>query len=76
MIFEDLSKVLKSDKNYLSKFKKTSLRIIIRMRNVSEQSCGEGQNTHFIFNTIPTPENRALMTYCGKNIVEQATDDN
>ena len=47
-----------------------------RMRNVSDESCRENQNTHFVFNNFF--ENRAFFLdnmekYC---IAGQVTDDN
>jgi hypothetical protein len=33
--------------------------ILVRMRNVSDKSCTENQNTHFMFNNI-FPQNRAV----------------
>jgi len=26
--------------------------ILLRMRNISDKSCGENQNTHFMFNNV------------------------
>jgi len=45
------------------------------MRNVSDKSCRENQNTHFVFGNFL--ENRADNEIMWKNIVErgQATDD-
>jgi hypothetical protein len=38
---------------------------LLRMRNVSDKSCRENQNTHFVFNNILPPENRAVCeTVC------------
>jgi hypothetical protein len=38
----------------------TSRRILLRMRNVSDKSCREKQNTHFMFNNIFFFKNRAV----------------
>jgi len=48
------------------------------MRNVSDKSCRENQNTHFMFNTPPLPEKSCRLLdnvekYCRAG---QATDDN
>ena len=40
------------------------------MRNVADRSCRENQNTHFSFNNIFSPENRALYEKMWKNTVE------
>ena len=57
--------------------------VILRMRNVSDESCTENQNTHFVFNNLhppPTPPPKILpiMRYCEKmcGANRQATDDN
>jgi len=44
---------------------------LLRMRNVSDKSCREYQNTHFIFNNYPPPKkNYAIYEMMWKNIVE------
>ena len=43
--------------------------VLLRMRKVSDESCGENQNTHFIFNFFPS-ENRAVYEIMWKNVVE------
>ena len=53
--------------------------VLLKMRNVSDKSCRENQNTHFVFNTFFFFfENHAVYEIMWKNIVErgQATDDN
>jgi hypothetical protein len=47
------------------------------MRNVSDKSCTENQNTHFVFNNL-FPENRVAYDNMGKKNGRdgQATDDN
>jgi hypothetical protein len=48
------------------------------MRNFSDKSCRENQNTHFVFN-IFFSENRAVCEIMRKKKIcrfEQATDDN
>jgi len=54
-----------------------SLRILLRMRNVSDKSCRGNQNTYFTVSNFP-PENRAIYEimwekYCR---ARQATDGN
>jgi len=39
------------------------------MRNVSDKSCRENQNTHFVFNNFFS-ENRAVNEIMWKNMVE------
>jgi len=50
------------------------------MKNVSDKTYRENQNTNFVFNnSSPPPENRALYEVMWKNKhgrVGQATDDN
>jgi len=48
------------------------------MRNVSDKSCRENQNTHFVFSNYFFSENRAVYEVMWKNMatVGQATDDN
>jgi hypothetical protein len=48
------------------------------MRNVSDKSCRENQNTHFIFNTpppAPPPENRAVYNVEKYGAARDKTDD-
>jgi hypothetical protein len=42
---------------------------LIRMRNVSDKSCRENQNTHFVFSN-GILENRTVYEIMWKNIVE------
>jgi hypothetical protein len=57
---------LKSDKKYRLLYDDqytlliTTHSVFLRIRNVSDQSCGDSQNTNFMFN-IFSPENRAFM---------------
>ena len=45
--------------------------VLLRMRNVSDKTCRENQNTHFIFsNSPPLPHNCAVYEIMGKNFVE------
>jgi len=44
--------------------------VLLRMRNVSDKSCTENQNTHFVFSNFFS-ENRAVYEIMGKNIVER-----
>ena len=39
------------------------------MRNVSDKSCRQNQNTHFVFSNI-FPKILSFMRKCGKNVVE------
>ena len=50
---------------------------LITMRNVSDKSCTENQNTHFVFSNFP-PENRAVYEIMWKKYCTdwQAADDN
>ena len=43
----------------------TVSRIIIRIKNVSDESCTENQNTHFIFSNL-FPRIVPFMSWCGK----------
>ena len=45
-----------------------SRRILLRIRNVSDESCRENQNPHFMFNNSPPPENRAVYEITRKNV--------
>jgi hypothetical protein len=46
------------------------------MRNVLDKTCSENQNTHFIFNNIFFPENRAVYETMSKTLVQsEATND-
>ena len=72
---EKIQVSLKSDKNkeYFTRRQK-SLFIISRsflliMRNVSDKTCRENQNTHVVFSTFL--ENRAVYAKMWKNIVER-----
>jgi len=47
----------------------TSRSILLRMRNVSDKSCRENQNTRSEFNNF-FPENLAVYEIMWKNIVE------
>ena len=51
----------------------TSRSVILRMRNVSDESFREYQNTHFTFNNyffFFFPKNRAVCEIMWKNMVE------
>ena len=52
-----------------STFMRISRRILLRMSNISNKSCRENQNTHFMFNNIFS-ENRAVYKIMSKNTVE------
>jgi len=55
---------------YQWKFMKISGRILLRMRNVSDKSCCENQNTYFIFNSFFFLENRAVYKIMWKNAIQ------
>ena len=42
---------------------------LLTIRNVSDKSCRENQNTLFVFSNFFPPENRALYEITWKNIV-------
>jgi hypothetical protein len=49
----------------------TSRSVLPKMRNMSDKSCRENQNTHFVFcNFFFSPENRAVYEIMWKNMVE------
>ena len=41
--------------------------ILLRLRNVSDKSCWENQNTHFLFSDLFFPEIMPFMRLCRKN---------
>jgi len=55
----------------LCTFMTVSCSVLLRMRNVSDKSCRENQNTHFVFNNFFLPENRAVIAIMWKNVVER-----
>ena len=46
------------------------LSVLVRMRNISDKRCKENQNTHFMFNNIFSPKNRAVYEIMWKKLVE------
>jgi hypothetical protein len=51
--------------------------ILLRMRTVSDKNWTENQNTHFIFNTLFSPENYTVYETMWRNVVEpDATEEN
>jgi len=53
-----------------------SRRILLRMRNVSDEIWRENQNTHFVLNIFFPPKIVPFIGYCGKILwARQATDD-
>jgi len=52
-----------------------SLSVLLRMRNVSDNTCRENQSKHLIFNNF-LPEVVLFMSYCGKIRENQTKDDN
>jgi len=62
-----LTRVINTEHEELCTFMIVSLWILLRMRNVSDESCRENQNTHFVFsNTFP--KNMLFMRKCGKTV--------
>jgi hypothetical protein len=48
-----------------------SCSFLLRIKNVSDESCRENQNTRFVFNNSPPPpENLAVYETMWRNIVE------
>jgi hypothetical protein len=77
--FENLSRKLKFCKN-LTRITVTSHEdvftfmticrlFLLRMRNISDKSCRENQNTHFVFSNF-FPKNRAIYEIVSKNMME------
>jgi hypothetical protein len=71
-------KSLQSDKNnryftwtFIYIYATISRWIHVIMRNVSDKSYTENQNTHFVFSNFFSPENRAVYEIMWKNIVER-----
>jgi hypothetical protein len=63
---------MKTDVNFFI----ISRSVLLRMRNVSDETCRETRNTHFIFITFFF-ENRVVYEIMWKNTAAvQATDDN
>jgi len=62
----------RSDKNYVilredrCTFFITSRSVLLKMRNVLDNSCREILNTHIMFKSFFFPKNRAFMRFCGK----------
>jgi hypothetical protein len=54
----------------LCTFMVASRQIPLRMKNVTDTSCRENRNTHFMFNNIFSPENRAVYEIMWNNIVQ------
>ena len=46
------------------------LSVFLRMRNVSDESCRENQNTRFVFNNFFFFENRAVYEIMWENTLE------
>jgi hypothetical protein len=59
-------------------FLNTTLSVLLKMRNVSDKSCRENQNTLFVFSNIFFFENRAVYEIMWKKYCTagQTTDDN
>jgi len=59
----------------LCKFMIMSRSVLLRMRNVSDKTCIENQNTYFVFSNFFFLENYSVLwKKCGR--VGQVTDDN
>jgi hypothetical protein len=71
---EKIQVSLKSDKNNgyllenLCTFSIIPRFILLKMRNVSEKTCRETQNTHFVFSNLFSPENHAVCEIIWKNM--------
>jgi hypothetical protein len=44
--------------------------VLLRIRNLSDKSCTENRNTHFMFSNFFFSENRAVYEMAWKNTVE------
>jgi len=44
--------------------------VLLRVNDISDKSCRETRNTHFIFNNVFFLENRAVHEIMWKNVVE------
>jgi len=53
------------------KFMTASRSVLVRMRDVSDKSCTENQNTHFVFNMVQS-ERPQMTTKCWAEKVELA----
>ena len=56
--------------NYTSLDRTSDLPILLRMSNVSDESCRVPQNTHFLASTFFSLENPAVYEIMWKNSVE------
>ena len=54
----------------------TSLPFLLRMRNVSDKSCTENENTHFLFSTIFSKIVHFMAKWKKYSRAGQVTDDN
>ena len=66
----EFTPAVKSDNDSYFTFVIISLRNIGRMRNVSNESCTENQNTYFAFSDLFS-ENRAVYEIMRKDILER-----
>jgi hypothetical protein len=57
-------------KLYVRNFMIISRWIVLRMRNVSDNSVRENQKTYFVFSDFFHPENRAVYKIIWKNVVQ------
>jgi hypothetical protein len=79
---EKIQVSLKSDKNNgtlhedLCTFMITSRWILLRMRNISDKTCWQNQNTHFTFNNVFRKSCRLWDNVEKYGTARQATDDN
>jgi hypothetical protein len=51
-------------------FMNISCLVLLGMRNISDKSCRENQNTLFMFSNLFSPENRTVYEVVWKSIVE------
>jgi hypothetical protein len=75
---ENLTRITCTLHGDLSTFVIISRRVLLRMRNVSDKSCTENQNTHFVCSNIFFSENRAVyeLIWRKRGRVRGVTDDN
>jgi hypothetical protein len=73
---EHIQVSIKSDKNYgylyqgLCTFVIISRSVLLRMKNVLDNSCRDKQNTHFVCNNFFPPENRIVYEKMWKSVVQ------
>ena len=55
----------------VSSFMTISRSILVRVRNASNKSCRENQNTHFVLSNFFSPALRVFMRKCGRSLCSQ-----